>query len=95
MYSSCESNTPEYHGAKRRRLVNLYTITDHPKFELFETGFPTSFVLLHPISMRGGIRNIDNDFHQVVPIDDFTLAPMALDFLCFVAGGAGCGYSRT
>ena len=41
--------------------------------------------------MRGGIRNIDNDFHQVVPIDDFTLAPMALDFLCFVAGGAGCG----
>ena len=38
--------------------------------------------------MRGGIRNIDNDFHQVVPLDDFTLAPMALDFLCFVTGGA-------
>jgi len=38
--------------------------------------------------MRGGIRNIDYDFHQVVAIDDFTLAPMALDFLGFVIGGA-------
>ncbi len=38
--------------------------------------------------MRGGIRNIDNYFHQVVPIDDFTLTPMALDILCFVTGGA-------
>ena len=69
-------------------LVYLDAVTHHPKIELFEPGFPASFELFHPLVISSGVGYINDELHEIVSINNATVAPMPFQFLRFVIGGA-------
>src|SRR4051794_32444996 len=69
-------------------LLNLNAITDHPDFELLKSVLPTCFELLHPGAIFFQVREIDDDFRQVIPIYYAAVFPQAFNVLRLMAYGA-------
>jgi hypothetical protein len=80
-------------------LLDFDRIADHPEFDLFEAVLPTFLEPLHPLAISRRAGHVDSDSDQIIPIEDTTVPPMALDLLGFIAGRAklvdnlqdGCG----
>ena len=67
-------------------------MTHHPEFVLFQANLAAVLKLFHPLAAVRGICHVNNQPHEIIPIEDTALAPMAFEFLCFVAGGSEVVY---
>jgi hypothetical protein len=44
--------------------------------------------LFHPLDISSGVGNVNHYLHEIVSINNSTVAPMSFHFLRFVTGGA-------
>ena len=69
-------------------IFDLDSITDHPEFNLFESGLPPILEVFQPLSVFDGVSDIDYKLDQVVAIQNSGVAPVSFNFLCFLACSA-------
>src|SRR5436309_8028323 len=68
--------------------VNSRECRRHPQLKLFQTGFPATLELFHPLTAFDRVRHIDDHPDEVVPVQYPTLTPMAFELLRLITGGA-------
>src|SRR5262249_5659717 len=60
--------------------------THDPQVVLIQPGFPAGLEVAHPGPVLLTVRHIHDDADEVVPVQDATVPPVALDALRLVAG---------
>ena len=65
-------------------IFDLDSITDHPEFNLFESGLPPIPKVFQPLSVFDGVSDIDYKLDQVVAIQDSGVAPVSSTFCVFL-----------
>src|SRR5262245_9235456 len=68
------------------RLFDLDAIAHHPQLHLLQAHFPALFELSHPLAIPGAVRDIYDDSHQVVPVENPTVTPVPFHTLGLVTG---------
>jgi hypothetical protein len=54
------------HLAGKEESLNIDRVADHPNLELFKPLFPSLFERLHPLTVHGGVRDIDYQKRKIV-----------------------------
>ena len=72
---------------RQNALLNIDSIADQPELELLETALPACFERLDPLAIFGRIGYVHDDPNKIVPIENATMPPVAMEKFIHFCGG--------